>query len=146
MNKTRLEPQEVLIRDGIFEFPPSPTEMPRLLGSRCRSCGEVGFPVLEVCPKCDSEEEMEKITLGPRGRLYSYSVVLQSTPEFQPPYAVGIVELAPEKILILSHIVGNLGEDFEKLTMGMDLELTLAPISTNSQGKRVISYAFKPIN
>jgi uncharacterized OB-fold protein len=89
---------------------------------------------------------MEKITLGSKSKLYSYSIVMQSTHEFQPPYAVGIVELEPEKVLILSHIVGNLGQDFEKLTMGMELELTTAAISTNSQGKRVISYAFKPIS
>lgn len=145
MSKTKLELNEVSIREGIFELPKSSTEMPRLLGSRCRSCGEVLFPVLEVCPKCDTDEEMEKITLSNRGKLYSYSVVMQSTPEFKPPYAVGIVELTPEGVLILSHIVGDLGEEFEKLQMGMELELTLAPVSRNAQGKSVVSYAFTPI-
>ncbi|MBI2876032.1 MAG: OB-fold domain-containing protein [Candidatus Tectomicrobia bacterium] len=145
MSKTRLELNEVSIREGIFELPPSPNEIPRLLGSRCRACGEVVFPELEICPKCDTEERMEKVTLSHRGRLYSYSIVMQSTPEFKPPYAVGIVELVPEGILILSHIVGNLGEEFEKLEMGIDLELTLAPICVNAQGQRVVSYAFTPV-
>lgn len=146
MSKAKLEPDEVLIREGILELPKSSAEMPHLLGSHCRSCGEVVFTVLEVCPQCDTEEEMEKITLGTKAKLYSYSVVMQSTTGFKTPYAVGIVELVPEGILILSHIVGDLGKDFEKLKIGMELELTLTPVSINYEGKRVISYAFKPTN
>jgi uncharacterized OB-fold protein len=144
MIKTILDPDEVLIRDGIFELSKTTADKPHLLGSRCYSCGEIVFPVLEICPQCDTEKEMEKITLSPGGKLYSYSVVVQSTPDFKTPYAVGIVELIPEGILILSHIVGDLGNDFEKLKIGMELGLTLVPISTNSEGKRVISYAFEP--
>ena len=40
------------IEEGFFRIPDDPAELPRLLGSRCPSCGEVFFPRRLVCAQC----------------------------------------------------------------------------------------------
>ena len=135
-----LREDEVLIREGIFELPSMPGESPKLFGSKCRSCGEILFPVKEFCPNCNTSEKLEKITFSGEAKLYSYSIVRAGTPEFSMPYTVGIIELK-EGPLIISHLQDC---DNESLYIGMNLSLSVGQISTNKEGKKVISYVFKP--
>ena len=44
--------RRVPIEPGFFTIPDDPAEPPRLLGSRCRACGEHFFPRREICAKC----------------------------------------------------------------------------------------------
>ena len=58
----------VAIEDGFFTVPDDPAEAPRLLGSRCQSCGEVFYPRRQVCARC-LHEGTDDLELGPRGEL-----------------------------------------------------------------------------
>ena len=63
---------QVPIEEGFFRIPEDPTEPPRLLGSRCPSCGEVFFPRRMVCAKC-LYEGTEDTELSTRGRIYTWT-------------------------------------------------------------------------
>src|SRR5206468_2676194 len=64
----------VPVKPGYFTVPDGPVEPPRLLGSRCRDCGEHFFPRRAICAKRMSERT-EDVLLGPRGTLFSYTFV-----------------------------------------------------------------------
>ena len=76
---------------------------PRLIGSECRSCGTVTFPRQSSCPKCTSQDVVERL-LAREGTLWSWTI--QCFPPKSPPYAgeredfepygVGYVELPGE--------------------------------------------------
>jgi uncharacterized OB-fold protein len=46
----------------------------RLYGSRCRACGQVQYPVAQVCIKCRAQEQMEDAPLARRGTVFTYTV------------------------------------------------------------------------
>ena len=89
------------ISEGIFTGPP---DAPRLIGSRCGSCGIVAFPSQDACPRCASTG-MAEHPLARRGRLWAWTT--QEVPPPSPPYTgptgddfvpfgVGYVELGGE--------------------------------------------------
>ncbi len=67
----------------------------KLMGIRCKRCGEVSSPPRPRCSKCNSAE-MEWTQLKGTGTLLTYSVIQVTPTAFQAlvPYTVGIVELA----------------------------------------------------
>jgi uncharacterized OB-fold protein len=107
-------------------------EAPRLLGTRCRACGNVFFPREETfCrnPGCVGTE-FEEVELGSRGRLWSFTNNCYPPPQpfvaptdpFQP-YAVAAVELEDEKMVVLGQVVAGVG--VEDLEAGMEMELVI---------------------
>ena len=68
--------KRIPVKEGLFTMPSSPDEKPRLIASECPSCGEVLFPKRKICTNCQ-EEKLREITLSQRGKIYSFSVVMQ---------------------------------------------------------------------
>ena len=135
-----LNKKQVSINEKLFKLP-LPGEEPRLMGVKCKSCGELFFPKRMRCINCFGEE-MEEVPLSKRGKIYSYTIVHHATPGYTGPlpYAVGAVEL-PGGIVILSPLTqGHLGQ----LKIGMDVELVLEKLCEDEKGNDVISYKFKP--
>ena len=62
----------VPIEQGFFRIPDDPAEPPRLLGSRCPSCGEAFFPRRLVCDKC-LHEGTEDMELSTRGTIHTWT-------------------------------------------------------------------------
>lgn len=110
-----------------------------LLGSRCRSCGAHFFPVREVCSGCLSDR-METVGFSTRGTLYTYSVVRQSTPAFEVPYALGYVDL-PEGVRIMGQISGC---EIDEIRIGMPMILSLEPFGEDEEGNPLTGYRFSP--
>jgi uncharacterized OB-fold protein len=71
--------KEVLVGEGLFVRPKSPSEEPHLIGSKCSVCGEVTFPKQPWCANCGGETK--ELLLSPRGKLYSFSNVHKAHPE-----------------------------------------------------------------
>jgi uncharacterized OB-fold protein len=69
------------VRDGVV----------MLRGSRSRSSGSLAFPRREVCIETGARD-MEPVSFGPLGTLYSYSTVHVSSSR-QVPYTIGYVDL-----------------------------------------------------
>lgn len=120
---------------------------PRLLGSKCLSCGTAYFPRSPVCrnPDCHSEG-VEDVALSPRGILWSYTIQYYKPPpparfdEPFAPYGVGLVDL-PEGIRVLGMMSTGNPQD---LKVGMDVELVLETLYHDEQGNEVITWKFRP--
>ena len=143
---SRPEDKYTAVKDDFFSKPLYPLDKVRLMGSKCRDCGEVFLGHVIACEHCQGEN-LESIPLGRTGTLYSYTINRIRPPgdykgsdSFQP-FAVGLVEL-PEGIRILSVLTDC---DFDKLKVGMDLELSIEELYKDEDGNREITYKFRPL-
>lgn len=134
----------VPIEDGYFTVPDDPADAPRLLGSRCRACGEHFFPRRHVCARCLAEG-CEDVLLGPRGRLWTWTYV--HVPLFAKKdarvdaYGVGQVDL-PEGPRVQAILLGG-PDDFR---IGIDMELDLETLRTDDDGREVVIFRFRPVD
>ncbi|WP_431043142.1 bifunctional MaoC family dehydratase N-terminal/OB-fold nucleic acid binding domain-containing protein [Streptomyces sp. P1-3] len=91
----------------------------RLLIQRCTGCGTLRFPWLPGCTACGAPC-WDTVAASGRGTVFSYVVMHHPPfPAFDPPYAVGLVELA-EGVRMISGIVGV---PCEEVRIGMAVEL-----------------------
>lgn len=134
---------EVPVREGLFTRPFLPLEQVRIIGSKCKNCGEVMLGEVSSCANC-AFEETQVIPLSKRGKLWTYTIIRHRPPgnyrgaDPFVPFAEGLVEL-PEGIRVLS----VLDCDFDKLNIGMGLELVVYKLYQNEQGNDVIAFKFK---
>ncbi|WP_306324327.1 MULTISPECIES: bifunctional MaoC family dehydratase N-terminal/OB-fold nucleic acid binding domain-containing protein [unclassified Streptomyces] len=91
----------------------------RLLIQRCRACETLRFPWLPGCNTCGGQE-WDTVAASGEGTVYSYVVMHHPPfPAFDPPYAVGLIELA-EGVRIVSNVVGV---PSDKVRIGMPVRL-----------------------
>jgi hypothetical protein len=65
----------------------------RLLAQSCDECGDLRYPVTEICPRCWSDSQ-SWVPIAPTGELYSYVVyhrALDPSMKDEIPYVVGRV-------------------------------------------------------
>jgi uncharacterized protein len=155
------------IEDGYFTIPEQSGEAPRLLGSRCRACGEHFFPRRVVCARCLAEG-CDDVLLGPRGHVYTWTYVHvplfakkdrkargdaagrapgPSGPAPEAPragsmssYGVAQVDL-PEGPRVQGILLGE-SDDFH---MGMEVELDLETLGEDRDGNEVVIFRFRPV-
>ncbi|MER5307053.1 bifunctional MaoC family dehydratase N-terminal/OB-fold nucleic acid binding domain-containing protein [Streptomyces sp. NPDC002773] len=91
----------------------------RLLIQRCGACAALRFPWLPGCADCGSRE-WDTVEASGAGTVFSYVVMHHPPfPAFDPPYAVGLVELA-EGVRMVSNVVGV---PYDKVRIGMPVRL-----------------------
>ncbi|GAA2315050.1 OB-fold domain-containing protein [Streptomyces kunmingensis] len=112
-----LRPRPVVNRDnagfweGVAEH--------RLLIQRCRGCDTLRFPWLPGCNACGGQD-WDTVQASGEGTVFSYVVMHHPRfPAFDPPYAVGLVELA-EGVRIVSNVIGV---PYDKVRIGMPVGL-----------------------
>lgn len=77
----------------------------RLLIQRCVGCGTLRLPWLPGCNACGSPK-WDTVEASGEGTVYSYVVMHHPPfPAFEPPYAVGLIELA-EGVRMVSNVIG----------------------------------------
>ncbi|MFG2718762.1 OB-fold domain-containing protein [Streptomyces sp. NPDC048416] len=77
----------------------------RLLIQRCGACAELRFPWLPGCHACGSAR-WDTVEASGAGTVFSCVVMHHPPfPAFDPPYAVGLIELA-EGVRMISNVVG----------------------------------------
>ena len=139
-----VDSERIPVIEGLFTLDP---EEPRLIGSKCTSCGTYYFPQTISCsnPECN-EKEVEEALLSRRGKLWSFTVQYYPPPppfiaqEPFVPYGIGVVEL-PEEI----RVAGMLTEsDPEKLKIGMEVELLLDE-AYEEEGREAVTWKFRPL-
>jgi uncharacterized protein len=136
-------PRRVPVEAGFFTIPDREGAAPRLLGSRCRACGEVFFPRRLVCAKCLARDTGD-VELGPRGRLYTYTYT--HVPMFGAlradvgGYGVGQIDL-PEGPRVQAVLAGGPGD----FAIGMEMELDLETLRVNPKGEEVVIFRFRPV-
>ena len=139
------EKKRIPVKEGFFTLPLYPLEQVRLMGKRCRSCGEAFLGKRQACENCQSAD-LEDVILSNRGKLYTYTIIRHRPPgdyvgpDTFVPYAVGMVEL-PEGLRIVSVLTDC---DIDKLRIGMDLELVIERLYEDAEGSEVITFKFRP--
>ena len=128
--------ERIPVKEGIF------TESPDgaiLLANRCKSCKQIFFPKVVSCLSCFNED-MEELKLSRKGKLNSYTIGYMPSSHFQPPYAIGYVDM-PEGVLIFTplRIVEN-----KPFNIGMEMEVTIETLWQEGDNE-VIGYKFKPV-
>lgn len=134
------------VAEGLFSWPADP---PRLLASECRQCGVVTFPRQSGCPRCNSQEMGDR-ELPERGSLWTFTTqefvpksppyLIEENPKTFRPFAVGYVEF-PGVVKVEGRIDAD---DLESLRIGMEMEVVVVPLTTDSEGREVMTYAFRP--
>ncbi len=136
------EKKTIPVREGLWTLEPKP----RLIGSECKNCGEVFFPSRQdvLCSNCQSSD-FQEVKLSPRGKIYSYTVVMQRPPVYykaaEVPYAIGFVEL-PEGVRVETLFTGC---NFDDLRVGMEVEMLVDGLHAEEDGSQVLCYKFKPV-
>ena len=127
----------VSFRPGELEVRPDGTG--NQLGSRCKSCGAHFFPVRDACSGCLSAD-LETVRFSTEGTLYTFSIVRQSTPAFEVPYALGYVDF-PEGVRIMGQLSGI---ELDEIKIGMPMVLSLEPFGEDDEGNPLTGYRFRP--
>ena len=135
----------VPIKEGYFTVPDDPAESPRILGTRCRACGEHFFPKRVVCAKCLSADT-EDATLSAEGTLWSYTFVHfplfgSMNVEHMNGYGVGQIDL-PEGPRIQAPLAGTQ----DHFRVGQKLRLELEKLREDDMGRDVMIIRFRPVS
>ncbi len=97
------------------------------------------WTVRAACAGC-LHDSLETVRFSRAATLYTFSVVRQSTPEFEVPYALGYVDL-PEGVRIMTQLTGRDPEDYE---LGMEMELVVEPFGEDEDGTELVGFRFRP--
>ncbi|MFF3917801.1 bifunctional MaoC family dehydratase N-terminal/OB-fold nucleic acid binding domain-containing protein [Streptomyces sp. NPDC001852] len=91
----------------------------RLLIQRCTDCGTLRHPWLPGCNACGCPD-WDTVESSGEGTVYSYVVMHHpSFPAFDPPYAVGLVELT-EGVRMVSNVTGV---PYDKVRIGLPVQV-----------------------
>ncbi len=133
--------------EGWFTMDP---DQPRLLGSRCSSCGTYFFPrATNYCrnPDCEGTELLEA-PLSRTGRIWSITdnryqppAPYMSTDPFEP-YSIAAVELADEKMVVLGQLVP--GTEISDLHAGDEVELVLDTLYEDEDNEYLV-WKWRPL-
>jgi len=132
------------VREGLWTTPASPDEKPQLIGSECSACGEVFFPKREkgVCIRC-GHRGLKDVKLDRQGKIHSFSVIMQQPTNYflgKAPYAYGWINLPNVRVQALFT-----GGDFNKLHIGMPVELVIEELGVDGEGNKVLAHKFRPV-
>ncbi len=110
-------PRPVINRDnaGFWEG----VDRHQLLIQRCTGCATLRFPWLPGCNACGGLD-WDTVEASGEGTVYSYVVMHHPPfPALDPPYAVGLIELA-EGVRMISNVVGV---PYDKVRIGLPVRL-----------------------
>ena len=128
--------ETIPVRDDIFA---EGSDGVALVANRCRSCGQTFFPKVHICLSC-FHEGMEEILLGRRGKLYSHTTAYMPSTHFQPPYAIGYVDM-PEGVRIFAPLQMV---DAKPFRIGMEMEVAIRALWQQGE-KEVVGYCLRPV-
>lgn len=124
------------IADGLF----TDEAQPRLIGGQDRDSGRIVFP----CPPGD---RFAPVPLSRTGTLWSFTIQRYrpksppyTGPEAFRPWPVAYVEL-PGQVIVEARLTNV---EFDAITIGMPLELTLIPLDPDAADS-VLIHAFQPV-
>lgn len=114
----------------IFTLPPYEKNPPVLLGGFCPDCNDYFFPAPRYCPKCLGE--VQKKSIGSKGRIYSFTVVRTPPPFGLPsPYSVGYVTLSETGLRVFGLLDT---EDIDRLEIDAPVVLSVKSLGHDGKG------------
>ncbi|MEV7885022.1 bifunctional MaoC family dehydratase N-terminal/OB-fold nucleic acid binding domain-containing protein [Streptomyces sp. NPDC002817] len=116
-DKAPHRPRPVINRDNVGFW--EGVREHRLLIQRCTACGTLRHPWLPGCNTC-GHPEWDTVEASGSGTVHSYVVMHHPPfPAFDPPYAVGLIELT-EGVRMISNVTGV---PYDKVRIGMPVRL-----------------------
>ena len=128
------------IREGLFKINEDGSGY--LLTNTCERCEVSFFPRRTKCIRCLKDDKLRNTTLYKGGKLYTYTVVHRSTPEFNLPYMVGYIDFEEAGVRVFSQLTQCKWEDLE---IGMKMELVFEEMDMSEKEKRKLVYKFRPL-
>lgn len=133
--------------EGWLTMPP---DEPRIIGSKCKSCGHYFFPKTTICrnPCCKKDKPIEDAKFSSKGTLYTYTINHYAPP---PPYhavdpfvpfGVACVDM-PEGIKVAGQIPADVDPDSIKI--GAEMEVVREVLYTDEEGTEVLAWMFRPV-
>jgi uncharacterized OB-fold protein len=126
---------------GFYEF----VDEKKLMGTKCKSCGELFLPPRPVCSSCHSEE-MEWTEMAGKGKLEAFTVTLYGPTRMveagynaKNPYCVGVVRL-DEGPAISAQILGLDLSKPEEIKIGTPMQLTFINRTEGGEEKTYIGF------
>ena len=110
-----------------------------LVGFKCKSCNHILPPLTITCAYCYSDD-LERMPLSRRGKLYSYSINHMDSEHLTAPFSTGYIEL-PEGFRIFSVLKEKEGKPFE---VDMEMEMVVEKL-WDKDDDEVIGYKFQPV-
>ena len=136
---------KVPVKEGLWSVLPDGDV--KLVGSKCKACGEVFFPKKELnyCSYCQ-QEDLEDILLSKKGKITTYTVVYQKPAggfyKGPIPYSYGMVEL-PDGVNVETLFTGC--DDLEQIKSGLEANLVIEKLFDEEDGTEILTYKFAPI-
>ncbi len=119
----------------------------KLMGTKCKDCGEMYIPVRKLCTKCNSTN-MEWVEMSGNGNLAAFTSITVGTPYFvekgydrKNPYCFSVIELE-EGPMVSGQLVGVDEKEPDKIDIGMPLKATF--LETEIKGETKIDLGFEP--
>ena len=119
----------------------------KIMGSKCKACGQVFVPPRHFCVECHGED-MEWYEFKGDGELAAFTCIFIGPPHMvregydrKNPYCTGVVKLA-EGPRIVARIEGVNARDPESVKVGTPLEVTFLRRGVGEEA--FTSLAFKP--
>ncbi|HJP41824.1 MAG TPA: OB-fold domain-containing protein [Dehalococcoidia bacterium] len=134
--------QLIPLREGMFDLPAKLGEPARLLGARCRECGQPFFPRRTFCAACTAGD-LAPVTFASDGEVETYTIVRQQLPgsAMVPPYAIVRVRLddGPSVQTVASG-------DPEAIVIGGRVRLIVERVKEDESGAMVVSFMATPVD
>jgi uncharacterized OB-fold protein len=126
----------VAIKDGLFE-PLDDEGRLRLIGGLCNDCERRHFPSQDTCPYCGAGD-CRRAALSRSGIVRLCTSVISRPPGYDGPvpYGFGVIDLA-DGIRVIARLVDP------ETAVGAAVELTVAPVGTDEEGREIVTYAFQ---
>jgi uncharacterized OB-fold protein len=120
----------------------------KLMGSKCKDCGETYVPSRMLCTKCNSTN-LEWIEMSGKGELAAFSCIGVGTTfmvnkgySMKEPYCFSVIKLE-EGPMISGQLLGVDEKNPDTIKIGTSVKVTF--IETELQGETRVDLGFKPV-
>jgi uncharacterized OB-fold protein len=139
---TTMEITRVAIREGLLTENLNDLAAVRLVGTKCRDCGETSLGANALCPNCGGDA-VTAVPLADHGTLWTYTVVRNPPPgDYKgprpfAPFGLGLVEM-PDGIRVYAPLEADVG----RLEIGMALGFRAFVQHRDAEDREVVAFAF----
>ena len=126
------------VADGLFR---ADDDGVVLLGARCGTCGQPGFPATPHCSYCGAADP-DPLPLGRVATLWAFTTVHTAPPGYAGPvpYDFGVVEV-PEGLRVVTRLWFP---DDHVPAFGEPMQLTTDAVDTTDDGDEVHTWCYVP--
>lgn len=119
----------------------------KLMGSKCKKCGEMYVPVRKLCTKCNSVD-MEWVEMSGKGNVAAFTSITVGTPFFvtkgydrKNPYCFSVIQLE-EGPMISGQLMGVDEKNPDTINVGLPVKAKF--LETELKGETRIDLGFEP--